>query len=159
MTNPHRIAALEFDGKRVQLRSPEVEHEREVAIRDLLESNHFQPLQSDIDGPYRVLLRIVENRLHLDITPESTIDITPVNVTIPILPFKRIIKDYFLICEEYFSAIRSASARRIEALDMGRRGVHNEGSEILQDMLDNKVKTDFDTARRLFTLICVLHVK
>lgn len=133
----------------------DVEHERAVAIFDLIEENAFQPV-GDVDGgPYKLHLSLAENRLVFDITQE---DGSPVaRHMLSLTPFRKIVKDYFLICESYYEAIRSATTKQIEAIDMGRRGVHNEGSETLQERLSGKIDIDFDTARRLFTLVCVLH--
>jgi uncharacterized protein (UPF0262 family) len=127
-----------------------------VAIFDLLEHNSFTP-DGAPGGPYRLKLSVVEQRLVFDI---ATLADEPVRVLILSLsPFRRIIRDYFLICESYYEAIRSATPAQIEAIDMGRRGLHNEGSELLEQRLAGKVALDFDTARRLFTLICALHVR
>jgi uncharacterized protein (UPF0262 family) len=136
--------------------SPDIEHERAVAIYDLIEDNSFQPIDHD-DGPYALHLSIQENRLVFDIRHE---DGTPVMAhLLSLTPFRRIVKDYFLICDSYYKAIRTATPNQIEAIDMGRRGLHNEGSELLRERLKEKIEVDFDTARRLFTLICVLHWK
>jgi uncharacterized protein (UPF0262 family) len=136
--------------------SPDVEHERAVAIYDLIEDNSFAPVDHD-GGPYSLNLSLAENRLVFDIRLS---DGEPVMAhMLSLTPFKRIIKDYFLICDSYYEAIRTAMPDRIEAIDMGRRGLHDEGSRILQERIKRKLKVDFDTARRLFTLICVLHWK
>ncbi len=137
-------------------RSPDVEHERAVAIYDLTEENYFFPAGDD-GGPYNLHLSIAENRLLFDIRSDTDEPIA--TVTLPLLPFRRIVKDYFTVCESYFEAIRTASPSKIEAIDMGRRGLHDEGCDILRDRLDGKIEIDFDTARRLFTLICVLHIR
>lgn len=135
--------------------TPDVEHERAVAIYDLIEENSFQPVGDDNGGPYKLKLSLVESRLVFSVTRE---DSTPVITHIlSLTPFRRVIKDYFLICESYYEAIRSSTPSQIEAIDMGRRGIHNEGSETLRERLAGKIDVDFDTARRLFTLICVLH--
>ena len=133
-----------------------MEHERAVAIYDLTEENYFFPVD-DVGGPYRLHLSIAENRLLFDIRSNAEDPIT--TVTLPLLPFRRIVKDYFTVCESYYEAIRTASPSRIEAIDMGRRSLHNEGSDLLRDRLDGKIVVDSDTARRLFTLICVLHIR
>ena len=151
-----RIVEISLDERTVVRRSPDVEHERAVAIYDLIEDNYFAPAGDD-GGPYNLHLSIAENRLVFDIRSESDAPIT--TVTLPLLPFRRIVKDYFAICETYYQAIRTASPSKIEAIDMGRRGLHNEGSELLKDRLDGKIELDQDTARRLFTLICVLHIR
>lgn len=151
-----RIASITLDEASVVRRSPEVEHERKVAIFDLLEDNRFAPVGSDA-GPYALHLAIEDNRLVFDIRTE---DETPHGkVILSLSPFRKLIKDYFLICESYYEAIRSASPSKIEAIDMGRRGLHNEGSALLIERLAGKIEIDHATARRLFTLICVLHIK
>ena len=151
-----RLTSVTLDDSAVIRRSPEVEHERAVAIYDLLEDNAFRPL-GDYSGPYHLHLSIAENRLQLDILDEA--DSSLDTVALPLLPFRRVIRDYFSVCETYYEAIKTASPAKIEAIDMGRRGLHNEGSELLQERLDGKIEVDFDTARRLFTLICVLHIR
>ncbi|SFJ97706.1 UPF0262 family protein [Caulobacter sp. UNC279MFTsu5.1] len=137
--------------------SRDQEQERQVAIFDLLDGNYFEPVES-AGGPYDLKLSLVENRLALDITgaaPESGFEER--RHLLSLSPFRGVIKDYFMICDSYYSAIRNSSPQQIEALDMGRRGLHNEGSNLLRERLEGKVKTDLDTARRLFTLICALH--
>lgn len=151
-----RLTSVTLDDSAVIRRSPEVEHERAVAIYDLLEDNAFRP-QGDFSGPYHLHLSIAENRLQMDILSEA--DEPLETVALPLLPFRRVVRDYFAVCETYYEAIKTASPARIEAIDMGRRGLHNEGSELLQERLDGKIEIDFDTARRLFTLICVLHIR
>jgi len=134
--------------------TPDVEHERAVAIFDLIEENSFRPVGDD-GGPYRLKLSLVDAKLIFSVSRE---DGTPVVTHIlSLTPFRRIVKDYYLICESYYEAIRSATPSHIEAIDMGRRGLHNEGSQTLRDRLSGKIEIDFDTARRLFTLVCVLH--
>lgn len=150
------ILNVTLDEKSVVRRSPDVEHERAVAIYDLLEQNTFAPL-GDYQGPYSLHLRLEETRLILDIRDEAESRLGQVGMSLS--PFRRIIKDYFTVCESYFEAIKTASPSKIEAIDMGRRGLHNEGSELLQERLAEKVVMDFDTARRLFTLVCVLHIR
>ena len=152
----YRIVNITLDEQTVVRRSPDVEHERKVAIYDLLEENSFQPNGSD-GGPYSLHLSTEENRLVFDVRLEDESEHG--RVMLSLTPFRKIIKDYFLICESYYDAIKSAAPSQIEAIDMGRRGLHNEGSELLKQRLDGKVEVDFDTARRLFTLICVLHIK
>ncbi len=156
MADP-RIVALELDEKTVLRRSPEIEHERAVAIYDILEENRFAPLGHE-GGPYSLKLGIEDRqRLVLDIHTESG---DPVErVSLSVTPFRRIVKDYFQICESYFDAIKKLSPSQIETIDMARRGLHNEGSDMLSDRLREKVDMDQDTARRLFTLICVLHIR
>ncbi|MFQ5784979.1 MAG: UPF0262 family protein [Alphaproteobacteria bacterium] len=151
-----RIVEISLDEHTVVRRSPDVEHERAVAIYDLIEENHFAPAGDD-GGPYHLHLSIAENRLVFDIRTEA--GEPTATVTLPLLPFRRIVKDYFAVCESYYEAIRTASPSKIEAIDMGRRGLHDEGSELLRERLDGKIEVDFDTARRLFTLICVLHIR
>ena len=151
-----RIVKLTLDERTVLRRNPDVEHERKVAIFDLLEANHFDPADC-APGPYHLNLGIVENRLQLEVRDTSEAPLT--SIVLPLLPFRRVVKEYFEICETYYAAIKTASPSRIEAIDMGRRGIHNEGSELLRERLAGKVEIDFDTARRLFTLICVLHIR
>jgi uncharacterized protein (UPF0262 family) len=156
MSEHQRIVKLTLDERTVVRRNADVEHERKVAIFDLLEGNSFSP--SDCaEGPYHLHLSIVENRLQLDIRDQ--LDVTLTMLALPLTPFRRVVKDYFEICETYYSAIKTASPSRIEAIDMARRGLHNEGSELLRERLAAKVEVDLDTARRLFTLICVLHIR
>ncbi len=160
MSSNQRIVNIFLDEKSVVRRAAHVEHERKVAVYDLLEDNYFEPQgthEGGYDGPYVLHLGIEENRLVFDIRNE---DDTPLDrFTLPLNTFRRIVKDYFMICESYFEAIKTAPPSRIEALDMGRRGLHNEGSDILRDRLEGKVEIDLPSARRLFTLICVLHIK
>lgn len=151
-----RLSNITLDDSAVIRRSPEVEHERAVAIYDLLEENSFRPA-GDYTGPYHLHLSIAENRLQMEIRDEAGQPLD--TVALPLLPFRRVIRDYFSVCETYYEAIKTASPARIESIDMGRRGLHNEGSELLQERLDGKIEIDFDTARRLFTLICVLHIR
>jgi uncharacterized protein (UPF0262 family) len=151
----HRISAIALDEKSVISRTPAIEQEREVAISDPLETNRFRPKGSST-GPYRLALSVKENRLVFDIARESGARVG--RILLSLSPFRRIIKDYFLVCDSYYKAIRAAPPSQIESLDMGRRALHNEGTELLLKRLSGKVETDFDTARRLFTLICVLHL-
>lgn len=137
-------------------RRPEVEHERAIAIYDLLEDNYFAPMGEYV-GPYNLHLRLEDNRLVFDVRTQE--DQPLLEVPLPLRTFQSIVKDYFLVCESYYQAIKKSTPSQIEAIDMGRRGLHNEGSETLQDRLKGKVDIDFDTARRLFTLICVLHIR
>jgi len=154
--NRYRIVDLVLDEHTVVRRSPDVEHERKVAIFDLLEENSFTPNGSP-GGPYHLHLSIEENRLVFDIRLED--ESAHGKVMLSLTPFRRIIKDYFMICESYYDAIKTAAPTQIEAIDMGRRGLHNEGSQLLKERLAGKIELDFDTSRRLFTLICVLHIK
>ena len=152
----NRLVAVTLDENSLGAASRDVEHERAVAIYDLLERNSFAPVGHRA-GPYALHLGVKENRLVFDI---RLADGKPVIAHMLSLgPFRRIVKDYFLICDSYYEAIRTTTPERIEAIDMGRRGLHDEGSRILQDAIKRKVKLDFDTARRLFTIICVLHWK
>lgn len=151
-----RLIAVTLDEESIGRSSRDAEHERAVAIYDLIEQNTFAPAGHD-GGPYRLQLSIAENRLVFDIRLE---DNTPVVAhLLSLTPFRRIVKDYFLVCESYYRAIRSATPSQIEAIDMGRRALHNEGTDLLLERLKEKLDLDFDTARRLFTLICVLHWK
>jgi uncharacterized protein (UPF0262 family) len=150
----NRLVAITLDEGSIGRSNSDVEHERATAIYDLIEENAFAPV-GHRGGPYALHIGLKENRLVFDI---RLADGKPVIThLLSLTPFKRIIKDYFLICDSYYAAIRSAAPARIEAIDMGRRGLHDEGSRILQEAIKRKVKVDFDTARRLFTLICVLH--
>jgi len=152
-----RIVQIALDRKTLVSRSPEVEHERAVAIHDLLEENLFVPV-GDFTGPFRVDLSLQgANRLIFEIQDEA--ENSQGVIAISLTPFQRIIRDYYKICESYFDAIKRLSPSQIETFDMARRGVHNEGSKVLQDRLSDKVEMDFPTARRLFTLLCVLHFK
>ncbi|TMI98529.1 MAG: UPF0262 family protein [Alphaproteobacteria bacterium] len=151
-----RLVKITLDEGSIGRSSPDIEHERAVAIYDLLEDNSFQPVDHG-GGPYALHLSISENRLVFDIRQE---DGAPVMAhLLSLTPFRGIVKDYFMICDSYYKAIRSSTPSQIEAIDMGRRGLHNEGSELLMERLKEKIRVDFDTARRLFTLICVLHWK
>jgi uncharacterized protein (UPF0262 family) len=151
-----RIAKVALDERTVVRRSPEIEHERAVAIFDLIEENYFSPV-GDNGGPYSLFLGIEENRLVIDIRTEA--DEPLGKVILALTPFRRIVKDYFQICESYYQAIKAATPSQIEAIDMGRRGLHNEGSDLLRERLAGKIELDNNTARRLFTLICVLHIR
>jgi len=152
----NRLVAVTLDENSIGRSNPDVEHERAVAIYDLLEENSFAPVGHD-DGPYALTLGITENRLVLDIRRENGKPV--IAHLLSLSPLRRIVKDYYMVCDSYYAAIRTATPDRIEALDMGRRALHDEGSNILMERLARKVMLDFDTARRLFTLICVLHWK
>ena len=155
-SSAQRLSKVTLDESSIGRSSPDIEHERAVAIYDLLEDNSFAPAGHD-GGPYALHLSITENRLVFDIRRE---DGAPVMAHLfSLTPLRRIVKDYFMICDSYYKAIRTATPSQIEAIDMGRRGLHNEGSELLMERLKEKIEVDFDTARRLFTLICVLHWK
>ncbi|MGH6926048.1 MAG: UPF0262 family protein [Propylenella sp.] len=148
-----RLVAVTLDDASIGRASPDIEHERTVAIYDLIEENRF--VLSDHPGPYRLVLSLADRRLVFDIRDGGGKQL--ITHALSLTPFARIVKDYHLICDSYHQAIRVASPSRIEAIDMGRRALHNEGSEILRQRLNGKVELDLDTARRLFTLICVLH--
>jgi uncharacterized protein (UPF0262 family) len=148
-----RIVDIQLDEHSIARNTTEVEHERKVAIFDLLDNNMFT-LEGGAPGPYKLRLSIVENRLCFEVTPDGR---DPGTFLLSLSPFSKLIKDYFLVCESYYDAIKTAPPSRIEALDMGRRGLHDEGSHLLIDRLKGKATTDFETARRLFTLICALH--
>lgn len=154
--DPSRIAGITLDEHTVVRRSPDIEHERAVAIFDLLEENRFEPV-SGRAGPFHLHLAIEENRL--SIGARSMADGSNETIVLPLTPFRGIVKDYFMVCESYYEAIRRSSLAQIEAIDVGRRSLHNEGSALLIERLADKVAIDLDTARRLFTLICVLHLR
>ena len=156
----HRISAIILDDKSVLRRTRAIEQEREVAIYDLLEANHFK-LEGSAGGPYRLTLSVEENRLVIDIALDdgSEQGAPHSKVMLSLSPLRGLIRDYFLVCESYYKAIRTAPPSQIEALDMGRKALHDEGAEQLRARLSGRVDCDFDTARRLFTLICVLHLK
>jgi uncharacterized protein (UPF0262 family) len=151
-----RIVKITLDERSVVRRNADIEHERSVAIFDLLEENRFAP-SSGAAGPFHVHLGIEENRLVLDVRNADAEAVE--RIVVALTPFRSIVKDYFLVCESYFNAIRTASPSRIEAIDMGRRALHNEGSELLRERLADRVEIDLNTARRLFTLLCVLHLR
>jgi uncharacterized protein (UPF0262 family) len=158
MTGPDpqrsRLIDVELDDT-IGRSTPDVEHERAVAIFDLIEENSFRPINDTGEGPYRLKLSLVEARLVFAISREGGEDV--VTHILSLTPFRRIVKDYYMICESYYEAIRNSTPSQIEAIDMGRRGLHNDGSQTLMDRLAGKIDVDFGTARRLFTLICVLH--
>lgn len=151
-----RLYAVSLDTSSLAPANANAEHEREVAIFDLIERNSFA-LEGRNDGPYKLVLGISESRLVLTIGNER--EDTLVTHMLSLTPFKRILKDYFLVCESYYEAIRSAPPSRIQAIDMGRRALHDEGSHLLKERLNGKITMDIDTARRLFTLICAMHWK
>jgi uncharacterized protein (UPF0262 family) len=154
--SPFRLTAITLDERSIVRRTREIEQERDIAIYDLLEGNSFKP-ESSAGGPYKLMLGIEENRLTFDIQLED--GSAHGKIMLSLTPFRSVIKDYFLICESYYKAIRNAPPSQIEALDMGRRGLHDEGSVLLRERLKGKIDIDHDTARRVFTLICVLHLK
>ena len=151
-----RIIRIDLEDAVSLRQSPEAEQERAVAIFDLIEENEFAPAV-DHPGPYHLVLAVADARLVFDIRDDAGTEIY--KFIFSLTPLRRIIKEYFDVCESYYAAIKSSSLSQIEAIDMGRRGLHNEGSEILRDRLAGKVEIDFGTARRLFTLICALHMK
>jgi len=151
-----RIAEITLDEHTVVNRSAEIESDRAAAIADLLGQNRFAPA-SGLQGPYRLHLAIEENRLVMEISPVAAGTVE--TIVLPLAPFRRIVKDYFLVCESYYQALRNSNLGRVEAIDVGRRSLHDEGSALLTDRLAGKLELDHDTARRLFTLICVLHLR
>ena len=156
----HRIIDVKLDERTILWRNADIEQERRVAIFDLLEGNVFRPLTDYVDayvGPYKVLLGVEEGRLTVAIA--ATDDRELESFVLPLSPFRRLVRDYFAICDSYYKAIRQASPTQIETIDMARRGIHNEAAELLIERLAARVEVDFDTARRLFTLICVLHIR
>lgn len=156
MSDTQCIANIYLDERSVVRLSPQVDHERKVAIFDLLEANYFNPFDISA-GPYNVILSIEDNRLVFDVRDIADKKLNKFNL--PVGAFRRIVKDYFMICDSYFEAIKRSSPSQIEAIDMGRRGLHNEGAMILKERLADKVEIDDNTARRLFTLVCVLHIR
>ena len=151
-----RVASITLDEHTVVSRSPDVENERAAAIADLLTQNRFA-LASGRAGPFHLHLAIEENRLVVDVRAEG--DGSAETVVLPLGPFRQIVKDYFVVCESYYAAIRRANLTQVEAIDVGRRSLHDEGSALLIERLAGKATLDHDTARRLFTLICVLHLR
>jgi uncharacterized protein (UPF0262 family) len=149
-----RLIDVELDAS-IGRSTPDIEHERAVAIFDLIEENSFQPINDTGAGPYRLRLSLAEARLVLSVSRESGEAV--VTHILSLTPLRRLVKDYYLICESYYEAIRTSTPSQIEAIDMGRRGLHNEGSQTLLDRLSGKIEIDFGTARRLFTLVCVLY--
>ena len=150
----NRLVDVELD-ESIGRSTPDVEHERAVAIFDLIEENSFLPVGDTGTGPYRLKLSLVDARLVFFITRENGEKVA--THILSLTPLRRIVKDYYMICESYYEAIRSSTPSKIETIDMGRRGLHNEGSQTLMNRLSGKIELDFDTARRLFTLVCVLH--
>jgi len=159
MSDP-RIIAVDLDEKTILWRSADIEQERRIAIFDLLEGNHFRPLRAypeNYQGPYRITLSTEEGRLAIDIRAETGERLE--TLVLGMARFRRPIRDYFAICDSYFQAIRASTPQQIETVDMARRGIHNDAAELLKERLEGKIDVDFDTARRLFTLICVLHIR
>lgn len=152
----YRLAAIILDEASVVHRSRAIEQEREVAIYDLLEKNSFRPEGSQ-GGPYQLILGLEESRLVMDVRLEDGSDHG--RFLLSLMPLRKVVKDYFLICESYYKAIRTAPPHQIESLDMARKTLHDEGAQELRKRLEGKIETDFDTARRLFTLVCVLQMR
>ena len=154
-----KLIDISIDDSALPPPTPEIEQERKVAIFDLLEDNSFAlPAREGHeipDGPYKLLLAIRERRLVFDISTEADEKVGEFHLSLG--PFRQVVKDYFQICESYFDAVKKLPPSQIEAIDMARRGIHNEGARVLQERLEGKADVDIDTARRLFTLICVLH--
>ncbi|MEE4348943.1 MAG: UPF0262 family protein [Pacificimonas sp.] len=156
----YRIADIQLDDRTILWRNADIEQERRVAIFDLLEANSFRVLTAgaaDHPGPYSIFLHVRDGRLAIDVKTQAggMLD----TVVVPLSPFRRTIRDYFGICESYYQAIRERAPHEIETIDMARRGIHNDAAELLKTRLEGKIEVDFDTARRLFTLICVLHIR
>ena len=159
MADP-RISHIELDDATIIWRNADIEQERRIAIFDLIEENTFRPIRSwdaGHQGPYRLRLSVEDGRLALAVADDAGQPLE--TVILGLGRFRRPIRDYFAICDSYYQAIRRATASEIETIDMARRGVHNDAAEMLLDRLDGKIETDFATARRLFTLICVLHIR
>ena len=159
MADP-RIIDIQLDEATILWRNADVEQERRIAIFDLLEGNYFAPQRQHSDGyagPYRLKLSVEEGRLAIEIARENGDHLE--TLVLALGRFRRPIRDYFAICDSYYQAIRQATPQQIETIDMARRALHNEAAELLVERLDGKIAVDFDTARRLFTLICVLHIK
>ncbi len=159
--NDYRIIDIKLDERTILWRNADIEQERRVAIFDLLEGNQFQPVGATADhgnhGPYKVMLGVEEGRLTVAINAAD--DSALESFILPLAPFRRTVRDYFAICDSYYQAIRQATPQQIETIDMARRAIHNDAAEALKERLEPKVIVDFDTARRLFTLICVLHIR
>ena len=160
MTADYRCIDIKLDERTILWRNADIEQERRVAIFDLLEGNEFKPVaasEAGHHGPYKLLLGVEDGRL--DVTVSDTLD-RPVDAfQVALSPFRRTIREYFAICDSYYQAIRQSSPVQIETIDMARRGIHNDAAELLKERLETRAIVDFDTARRLFTLICVLHIK
>ena len=159
MSDP-RIIHVELDEQTILWRNADIEQERRIAIFDLIEDNFFKPLKpypDDYSGPFRLSLAVFEGRLAITIAREDATHLE--TLVLALGRFRRPIREYFAICDSYYQAIRKATAQEIETIDMARRGVHNEAAELLVERLQDKIEIDFPTARRLFTLICVLHIK
>lgn len=161
MTTPdYRLVDIKLDERTILWRNADIEQERRVAIFDLLEGNVFQPVAApdyNYHGPYKLMLGVEEGRLTVAISSADDAELEA--FVLPLAPFRRTVRDYFAICDSYYQAIRQASPQQIETIDMARRAIHNDAAEALKERLESKVIVDFDTARRLFTLICVLHIR
>lgn len=155
-TDTARIEQIFLDERTVVNRTPQVEHERKVAIYDLLEDNRFRLIDGP-DGPYVLRLSIEDNRLAFDV--RDVLNQPLKSFILALSPFRSIVREYLMVCESYYAAIKTATPSQIEAIDMGRRGLHNDGSDLLAQRLLDKVELDSNTSRRLFTLVCVLHIK
>ena len=151
-----KIVRIELDERSLARATADIEHERKVAIYDLLEENFFEPIGAG-EGPFELYLSNVETRLVFDVRRQGGTALGQVHLSMT--PFRKIIKDYFMLCESYYDAIRTAAPAQIETIDMARRSLHNEGSEILRERLNDKINLDLNTARRLFTLICSFHMR
>lgn len=151
---PDRLLSIDFDRTLGPVASPDIEHERRVAVFDLISESKFAVAGSQT-GPYHLRLSVADGRLIFDVQDRDRQRCCLLGLSIA--PFRRIVKDYFLICESYYAAIKTATPSQIETIDMARRGLHNEGSDLLIERLKGKIAIDFDTSRRLFTLVCVLH--
>ena len=152
----YRIVEINLDERSLAPATADIEHERKVAIYDLLEDNFFKPIGGG-DGPFELYLSNVEKRLVFDVRRQGGEALGQVHLSMT--PLRKIIKDYFMLCESYYDAIRNAAPAQIETIDMARRAMHNEGSEILQERLKDKIELDENTSRRLFTLICSFHMR
>ena len=155
-----RIAHISLDEKTILARSPDVEKEREVALRDLVEQNEFRPqraLENGHSGPWTIRLSVIDGKLAFAVEDGAGADAGTIGLGLA--RFRRVIREYFAICDSYYKALRNPSAQELETLDMARRAIHDRGTRHLLEALDGKAETDFETARRLFTLICVLHIK
>lgn len=150
----NRLAAVDIDDSIGSGLSPDVDHERRVAIYDLIEDNRFTVIGQE-SGPYRLALSAADGRVIFDVWSAKEERVSMIGLSLS--PFRRIVKDYFIVCESYYKAIRTATPSQIETIDMARRGLHNEGGDLLKERLDGKIEIDSQTSRRLFTLLCVLH--
>lgn len=151
-----RIVKIELDERSLARATADIEHERKIAVYDLLEENSFAPIGAE-GGPFELSLSIIERRLVFDVRRSGGDPLGQIHLSLT--PFRKIIKDYFMLCESYYDAIRNAAPAQIETVDMARRAMHNEGSEILRERLQDKIRLDENTARRLFTLICSFHLR